>query len=77
MDLPRLEGEEARDVPQLDAEDPRSRSVQAVLAGAVPRVVYLSAVAARPTDLAMRLQCLEILDTLPGNDDGHFEVCWV
>lgn len=60
-------------VPELDPSDPRAQSVQAVLSGAVPRVVYAAAVAARPTDLALRLDCLATLDTLPGAEDGHFE----
>lgn len=83
IDLPTLaEEEEGEDgsaavvpptVPELDPSDPRAQSVQAVLGGAVPRVVFDAAVAARPEDLAMRLDCLATLDTLPGSEDGHFE----
>jgi hypothetical protein len=60
-------------VPELDPSDPRAQSVQAVLEGAVPRVVYAAAVAARPHDLQLRLDCLVTLASLPGSEDGHFE----
>ena len=66
-------------VPELDPSDPRAQSVQAVLEGAVPRVVYAAAVAARPQDLQLRLDCLATLAGLPGassgeeEDGGHFE----
>ena len=69
VDVPLLEGEEKDE----EEEDLRARSVRDVLAGAVPRVVYQSAIAARPRDLAMRLSCLETL-ALIQQQDGGFEV---
>jgi len=69
--VPRLEGEdddteeEAKEE-KGDEDDPRARSVRAVLAGAVPRMVYLSAIKARPRDLDMRLAFVETLEELGG-----------
>lgn len=81
VDVPVLEGEEEEEEEEAPVaptptenpdNDPRAQSVAAVLAGAVPRVVYLSAIKARPTDLAMRLSFLETLEAL-GGEEGHFE----
>jgi len=67
--VPRLEGEDEvaeEEAKEEEEDDPRARSVRAVLAGAVPRVVYLSAIKARPQDLGMRLAFVETLEELGG-----------
>jgi hypothetical protein len=76
VQLPLLEGEEGGVEEMREEgteEDPRDRSVRAVLAGAVPRVVYLAAIKARPRDLDMRLsflRALEEAETLEGGRAG-------
>ena len=72
--VPRLEGEDDDPEEEVKAEekgkgkDPRARNVRAVLAGAVPRMVYLSAIKARPQDLDMRLAFVETLEELGGQE---------
>jgi len=76
--VPRLEGEDEDEAAEEEAkeeeeDDPRARSVRAVLAGAVPRVVYLSAIKARPQDLGMRLAFVETLEELGGQQQQEVE----